>query len=174
MKIITDNCIYVQKSDLDALGTYPIPMPLSIYLKYFKDGINLCEGNSVYSFVKFEDKNEIDFFKKLDWMVDYKEFSQLSDEELMELGKKLSRQSRELASLYESMSDDEKLNNRTLFIKHELLEYKIHSIAEIIWIKLRLIRITMPEGVEVFDKKVNCEKERGPKKFIKKFIKHIS
>ena len=174
MKIITDRCIYVQKSDIDVLGTYPIPMPLSIYLKYCKDSMNLCEGNSVYSFIKFEDKNEIEFFKKLNWIVDYDEYKQLSVDELMELGKNLSHKSRELASTYEAMSDEEKLDNRSLFIKHELLEYKIHSIAEILWIKFRLIRISIPEDIEELDNEAKCPKEHNTKRLIKKFIKHIS
>ena len=58
MKIITENAAYVQKND-----------------------------NNRYEFVKFEDKNEIEFFKNLDWMVDYNSVKDLNEEDFLNLEK---------------------------------------------------------------------------------------
>ena len=172
MKIITDSCIYVQKSDIDVLKKGFIPIPLSMYLKYFKDNDINTESDNKYEFIKFDCEEEIEFFKKLNWIIDYDQVKHLSVDELMELGKTLSHESSELAHLYESMNDKEKLDNRSLFIKHELLEHKIHSIEEILWIKFKLIRINMPEHIDGLDNKVNYIEETVVKKLIKRFTKH--
>lgn len=166
MKVISKNCVYVQREDIVNLESLPIVMPLSIYMKYFKSGANIVNDFNKYQFIRFDDEEEIEFFKGLDCIVDYQSVKNLSVDDLMKLGKYLSQESKDILNKYETMSDDEKLENCSLYIKHELLEYKIHSIAVILWIRFKIIHINMPD-----ENKANYHEANGIKRLIKKVLK---
>ena len=80
MKIITDNAAYVQKNDLMYLNSSSLAIPGSIYMKVFGWGITVINDRNRYEFVKFEEDSEIEFFKDIDWMIDYNEVKDLTEE----------------------------------------------------------------------------------------------
>ncbi len=69
MKIITDNAVYVQKNDIAYLNQIDLAIPASVFMKFFGNGIVINDSNR-YEFVKFEELEEIDFFKGIDRMID--------------------------------------------------------------------------------------------------------
>ena len=70
MKIITDNAAYVQLNDIAFLANSDKEMPASILMKVAYEPIIINNKNR-FQFVKFENQTEIDFFKSLDWLLDY-------------------------------------------------------------------------------------------------------
>ena len=73
MKIINSDSIYVQKNDIAYLNLSNLPIPVSVFIKVFGNGATIINDSNRYDFVKFEKESEIEYFKRLDWMIDYNE-----------------------------------------------------------------------------------------------------
>ena len=74
--------VYVQKNDLAYFmrGAEGISVPASIIDKVFGQIFIVTDENR-YEFVEFSSLEEIEFFKKCDWMVDYNLFDGMTEEE---------------------------------------------------------------------------------------------
>ena len=70
MKIVTDKKVYVQKNDIAYLNQTDLPIPASIFMKVYGNGIVIIDDRNRYEFIEFTAPKEIEFFKKLDWMID--------------------------------------------------------------------------------------------------------
>ena len=75
MKIITENSIFVQRNDITYLNQSNLEVPTSI----FGNGVSTTCNVNKYDFIEFKEKEEIDFFKNIDWLIDYNEVKDLSD-----------------------------------------------------------------------------------------------
>ncbi len=83
MKIITNDSAYVQKNDISYLNLSDLPIPASIFMKVFGNGVTIINDSNRYDFVKFDEESEIEYFKDLDWMIDYNEVKDLSEDEII-------------------------------------------------------------------------------------------
>lgn len=135
--------VYVQMNDIMMLNQTDLTIPATIYLKIF-NGIVIVDDSNRMNFVEFTDPKEIEFFKKLDWIIDYKEFRDLSEDEIIAKRQEIANELNEIANEYNNMSDEEKKENQHLPMKHELLKYKFHYFAEILWIKQGHIQMPFP------------------------------
>ena len=84
MKIFKDNSVYVQKNDMVYLNQTDIPIPASIFMKVFGNGITIIDERNRYEFVKFEAPEEVEFFQNQDWIVDYNEIKNLINKHKIE------------------------------------------------------------------------------------------
>lgn len=92
MKILNDGKMYVQLNNLSYL-TRVKKVPLSILERILKDFSTLIiNEENKNSFVEFSKKEEIEFFKNQDWIIDFKKMNSLSKEELDFLIKSLKIQ----------------------------------------------------------------------------------
>lgn len=151
MKIITEKAAYVQKNDLMYLNSSSLAIPASIYMKVFGWGITIIDDRNRYEFVKFEEDSEIEFFKDIDWMIDYNEVKDLTEEEMINLGQSIVEKKNAIAKKYNGMSRKEKKNNCEMIQDCELLEFKMYSLADIIHYKRGELPMDLP--VEVVGKK---------------------
>ena len=55
VKIITENAVYVQKNDIAYLNQTDLPIPASIFMKVFGNGIVIIDDSNRFEFEKFED-----------------------------------------------------------------------------------------------------------------------
>ena len=124
MKIITDNAVYVQKNDIAYLNQTDLTIPASIFMKVFGNGIVIINDSNRYEFVKFETPEEIEFFKGIDWMIDYNEAKDLSEEEIIALGQKIVEEKNNIAQRFNSMTPEEKKENMDMVFQCELLDFK--------------------------------------------------
>lgn len=147
MKIVTDNKVYVQKNDIAYLNQTDLPIPASIFMKIFGHGVVIIDDSNRYEFVEFTQPEEIEFFKKLDWMIDYNEVKDLSEDELIELGKIMADKSNDIAKKYNAMPPDKRKQNQNLVVEHELLVFKMHSLKDIIYFKRGDLKIKLPKEV---------------------------
>jgi hypothetical protein len=92
VKIINSDSAYVQKNDIAYLNSFDLPIPFSIFMKVFGNGVTIINDSNRYDFVKFDEESEIEFFKGLDWMIDYNEVKDLSEDEIIKLAKNIEKE----------------------------------------------------------------------------------
>lgn len=66
MKIITEEAVYIQKNDIEHLYLVELPIPSSIFIKVFGNGVITINDDNRYDFIRFSGEKEIEFFKSLD------------------------------------------------------------------------------------------------------------
>ena len=145
MKVIYDNCVYVQKNDMAYLEASDLPIPASVFTRFFGNGITIIDDRNRYDFVLFKEKAEIDFFKGLDWMVDYNELKNLSEEEIIKLAENTNEERNEIVATYNSMPVEERQKHGDMVTKCDLLEFKFYSLRDILWMKQGHISINIPK-----------------------------
>lgn len=163
MKIITNKKAYVQLNDLSYLmrAMEDESIPASIVNKVFGQ-VFICTDSNRYEFETFDSPEEIEFFKNLDYSVDYMELKDLSDEEIIEYGNSIVNKQNEIADKFNSMSDEEKEKNRNLVKEHELLQFKMLSVRDILWMRNGKLKVKLPSEVAPL---------KGIKKILNKFKK---
>lgn len=144
IKIITNDEVYVQKNDLAYLYSSSLPIPSFIYNKLLESIEGFIDDSNRYDFVKFEEKSEIEYFKGLEWMIDYNEVKDLSEEETTELLESIANEHETIAQKYNSMSDEERMHNIEMFNQCDRLEFKFNSLRDILWFKQRNIFMKLP------------------------------
>ena len=158
MKIITENAVYVQKNDIAYLHHTDLPIPASIFMKVFGNGIVIINDDNRYEFEKFEDPSEIEFFNGLDWIIDYNSVKDLSDDEIIEMGQRIAKAKNQIAEQFNSMSKDERKKNLGMVTQCELLDFKMYSLRDILWFKQGHLKMTLPD------------KEKGIQKLMRSFF----
>lgn len=121
MKIITDNAAYVQMNDITFLNHCDLPIPASVFMKSFGFGIFVVDDSNRYDFKEFNKPEDIEFFKNIDWMIDYNEVKDLSDEEHIALAQSIADEMNAIAEKFNSMSPKQKKKNINMISQLELL-----------------------------------------------------
>lgn len=168
MKIVTNNAVYVQKDDMIALNETDLPIPTSIFNKVWGIGITIIDGSNRYEFIKFEEEHEIEYFKELDWIVDYNELKDLDEAGFIALGEKAAQEQKDIAEKYNFMTKEEQNKNQDLVSRHQMLTFKIYSIRDVLWFKQGHIRFELLEGVE-YPKWDEEKEQKGFQKLLSKF-----
>ena len=146
MKIITNDSAYVQKNDIAYLNSSDLPIPASIFMKVFGNGVTIINDSNRYDFVKFDEESEIEYFKDLDWMIDYNEVKDLSEDEIIKLAESIGEEQDKIATTFNSMTEEERKNHADMVTKCDLLEFKFYSLRDVLWFKQGHIPMKLPEG----------------------------
>ena len=142
--------VYVQMQDLQYLAREnDSAIPESIFEKITP--INYWER---MGFVKFKKKDEVEFFRKVDYIPDYDLYKDLTEEELGESIKNIDIKIDEIARIWNSMSSTERANNAYLLQEHTNKKYMLKSVSLIYGFKCGNIEIPFPE----FEKKAKKRK----------------
>ncbi len=149
MKVFVKNKVYVQKKDLTHLlkAFNGKSIPSSIIDRVFRN-VFLVDNSNQYEFVEFELPEEVEFFKKCTWIVDYNDFEAMTFEEIIEYAFHVSEEYNRVANEYNGLPEDEKIkeevNTSTAL---ELLKHKMWSVRDVLWHKQGYLRFPLPEGV---------------------------
>lgn len=114
--------VYVQIDDIIHINRLNQPTP-----KFIKENFNdimYTRNVNPMEFIKFEDPEEIEYFKNTEWIVDYNECMLLSDEEMEDIINKLSKKMENIADNFNSMSIKRKKWNMHLREEYRMEEYK--------------------------------------------------
>ena len=160
MKIFTENGVYVQKNDIAYLYHTDIPIPVVVFNKIYSDGIFIVDSRNRNEFILFNEKDAIDFFSKINWILDYNIYKDLTIEELFKKYKKLCNQSVAVGIKYDSFSSSEKKQHIDLLELYDRLEYQTNAIRDLILLKQGKINYELPEGIEV------VKQEKGIRKIL--------
>ena len=153
MKIFTDDVVYVQKNDIMYLSNLNIDIPFSIYYKLYSNPTKIDDSNK-YEFIKYDTEEEIETFKRLDWIIDYNDVKDLTIEQLNEMGESVANQKQIAITRLNFMPPY--LKKECLYISEQCkkLNYKMSSIIDIIWLKKGRLTFEFPDEV-----KEECQKK---------------
>ena len=99
--------VYVQMQDIMHLNQSDLPIPASIYTKVFT-GVTIVNDSNRFDFVRFDEEHEVEFFRDLEFVIDYDKYKDLTDEQLENEGQKLAVKANEIAEKWNSMSEKER------------------------------------------------------------------
>lgn len=168
MKIICEDKVYVQKRDIFNLYQSDTPVPVSIYLKVFKDEYIVFDDKTKYEFIEFDEDEEIEFFRNINWMIDYNDIKDLPLEEIAKMAEEVVNKHNKLAKKYNSMPLNKRVRNNEILRQIDLLDYKIDSYTNFILFREKKIKYDLPEDVS-YPK--DYKKDFDTKKLLKSLIK---
>lgn len=148
MKIITKDAVHVQMNDLMFLHQTDLPIPCSIFLKVFGQGTVIVNDSNRYDFVKFEDEAEIEYFKNLDWIIDYNSVKELDKENINQLVAQIVDEEQKIADKFNNLPENEKVDNFDMVARYEQLEYKQYNLKKFMSFKQGKISMELPESIE--------------------------
>ena len=169
MKIVLEDKVYVQLNDIMYLihNLDGVAIPAGLLEIVFKNGEPFCcTDDNRYDFIEFRDKQSIEFFKGFDYSVDYLFFKDMSVEEVIDIGKSLSDERNNLAKKFNEMSNEDKEKNISIISECELLDFKLESLRDIVWMKKGYLKIKLPKIDQI-----NGGKSKGLDKIKKLFKK---
>lgn len=149
MKIVMSDKVYVQRNDLAYLmkSCEGKEIPASVINKVFST-IFICNESNRYEFLEFSDPIEIEFFKNLEYSVDYMELRDKCIDEIIELGVSISEKMNEIAKKFNELDEIEKAKNLNLIDEHELLEFKMYSLRDVAWLKQGKLKMKLPKDAK--------------------------
>lgn len=144
MKIITENNAYIQKNDIAYLNNTTLPIPASIFLAIFSEGVVMITDLNRNDFLEFTNPDDIEYLKSLDWIIDYNEVKDYSLAQLQDLGASILGELHQLNDTISLYSESENENKAELELKHELLKYKLMSLRDISLYKQGKLKLELP------------------------------
>lgn len=109
MKVFRNNKVFVQKCDIanlmNIIAGLEMPVPNSVLMAVYKDGF-VCSSESLYEFMELEGDDVIEFFRNLDYIVDYDELEGKSIEELTEFGISIEKEISALIDEFNSKDEN--------------------------------------------------------------------
>ena len=136
--------VYVQLNDIMELTQTNMPIPASIIDKVFGGKFLIVDDSNRDDFVEFDKKEEIDFFKSIEWITDYKKYRDLTQDELKLLIEETNKEIDDIATKYNTLSYTEKENNLDLYERYNMLCLKIEDIKKIYLLKSGEYQLTFP------------------------------
>ena len=133
--------------DIMHLNSTDIPIPASIYTQVFNKPIIVCDNNR-FNFERFDKEHEVKFFKDLDFILDYDQYKDLTDEQLEEESQKLAEKANEIARRWNGMNESDRQQNSNLLQEHENLGYMMNFLSEIYAIKHKKRSMPFPKFVK--------------------------
>lgn len=140
--------VYVQYDDLLVLYNSGVYVPASIYDKVFTNDF-VVDDNNRFDFVKFTDKDAIEFFKYVDWIINYDDLNKMNPYELNRYYLNTINESNNILRNKKMSFDD-------IEYEQELLYYKAYSIKTFYLAKYGNLEIdfpTVPWNVLIDDSK---------------------
>lgn len=156
--------VYVQLNDIMELIQSNKPIPASIIDKLFGQEMLIVDDENRDDFVEFDKKEEINFFKKQDWIVDYKKYRDLSPEDLKLLMEDTVKRLDEITIEYNKITNDDKSKRAKLYDEYGLLDYKIGGMQQIMRIKKGEYNPPFPIVPDSDGFSLGCDDEKNPYK----------
>ena len=122
-----------------------LAIPASIFLKVFGNGITIIDDRNRYNFVCFTEAEDIEYFKQLDWMIDYGKVKNMSEEELENLLSIMLDKLDFLDKAEQSIPVNQSQKRHELLQAFSLLVFKFCSLRDILWYKQGHISLNLPE-----------------------------
>lgn len=127
--------VYVQMQDIMVLVHEDINcgIPATIFEKMFGD-VLIVDDRNRWNFVEFDLPEEVEFFRGIDWIPDYKEYRNKSREEMVSISEGFNATFNEKAEKWNNMTPEERKANEDLYTECTLLRHKIDSLPNIFFV----------------------------------------
>lgn len=143
MKVFKNGKVYVQNEDLILILRSGELMPTSVLEKFYGNGPVIIVQDNMEDYVEFEETDQVEFFKRLDWIVDYDEVKNLSTEELEKLYDATKDEIVKIRNKYSDLSQNDDCYEKDS-IRFELLGNKLYSLSKIQYFKARKLELALP------------------------------
>jgi len=143
MKVFKNGKVYVQNEDLILILRSGELMPTSVLEKFYGNGPVIIVQDNMEDYVEFEETDQVEFFKRLDWIVDYDEVKNLSLEELEKLYDATKDEMVKIRNKYSDLSQNDDCYEKDS-IRFELLGNKLYSLSKIQYFKARKLELALP------------------------------
>jgi len=171
MKIILKNKVYVQRCDLINLAyivsMLSIPCPCDIFEKLYGP-IFICDGTNKYEFLEFKGSEAVEFFRSLDYIVDYDELKTKSDEDLADYANSIDKEVETIIDEFNAKPESER---REEYERTDALinskKLKIYGIRDFMQYRKGDIVFDLPKTIS----EKSTEKKSGAKVFVNKIFK---
>ena len=141
--------VYVQMQDLVYLmNETDIAIPASIVMQVFGGGTVIVTNENRFDFVRFDDAEEVKYFRDLDFILDYGEYKDLSDDQLEERYQKFAVRINEIVEKWNKMSVAKRKKSVALYAEYQNLNYIIKFLHEIYNIKHGTSIISFPSFIK--------------------------
>lgn len=141
--------VYVQMQDiLYLVHESNVSVPASIFEKVFSVGAVFVTDANRFDFIRFEEEHEVDFFKKLEFVIDYDQYKDFSEEQLIAEVKKLEDKANGIAEKWNDMTSEERRENSELYEEHQNLDYMCRFLCEIYFVKHGKRSMPFPDFVK--------------------------
>lgn len=146
--------VYVQLQDIMYLiSTNDTIIPSSIFEEIFKEKI--FDTTSRFEFIKFIKDEEVIFFKKLTFIINYDEYS-LNYEETFNKVLEMEEEKKEKIMEFNNLCEKDKRKNERLFTEVCNIEHALDDILQIVWERQGIKEIPFPKSI---NKKKNRKKK---------------
>ena len=143
MKVFKNGKVYVQNEDLILILRSGELMPTSVLEKFYGNGPVIIVQDNMEDYVEFEETDQVEFFKRLDWIVDYDEVKNLSTEELEKLYDDTKDEMVKIRNKYSDFCQNDDCYEKDS-IRFELLGNKLYSLSKIQYFKARKLELALP------------------------------
>jgi len=126
------------------LNSLDIPIPANIYLKVFGGEATIIGSHNYFDYICFDEKEAVDFFKNLEFIINYDDFANLNLEEINEIAYEIGRKIVDIVNKFNSMSIEVRRNNSKILEYFQKLEYMYLCISIIHKFKLNNEPLLMP------------------------------
>lgn len=174
MKIFKNDILYIQKNDVVNLFSLNLKlnpkMPILLFKRTIGENtVTVIDGSDCFDFYTIDDKNTLDFLLNFDYIINYEDVKDLTEEEIKELGKPIIDQ---MNCLVAKLNDDSTLSyeKAELSNNYAMLKMKLYDLRNFLWFKQGHIKMNLPKDVE-YPKDMKTIEENRLKKLIKRFIK---
>ena len=155
MKVFKENSVYVQLNDLVKLLSLSDGVPDTILKKIHTEEEIIVDDNNRFEFIKFDLPEEVFFFKRQDWIIDYDNYKDLTDEKLEKIAHELYLNSEGVVRKFNdlSKSEQESIYGRNMLEEHVKLRHIIHDLRHLSAYKSGVMNMEIPgeELGEVID-----------------------
>jgi len=157
MKVFKDDSVYIQINDLVKLLTLSEEVPNTILEKINIDEETIINDNNRFKFIKFDNPDEVTFFRKQDWIIDYDNYKDLPDDGLEKIAHELYLNSEHVVNRFNSLLKEEQNSNygKNMLVEHVKLRHIIHDLRHLSTYKCGDLKLNIPgENSEELDKAV--------------------
>lgn len=86
------------------------------------------------------------------------------------MGQVVAQQKNNIATQYNAMTTEQRIENEHMFFEYERLDFKMYSLRDILWFKQGHINFILPDGVD-YPEGYKNNQEKGLRKILSKFRK---
>lgn len=126
--------VYVQLNDIMMMMQFGSPIPHEVMEKHFMNMFIVTDENR-FEFSEFTDPHTVEFFEQCEWIPDFREYKDLTEEEIIAKGQEIGQLMNEIAIQWTGMTPEQQEANEDVYNRYQSLDFKMHSTAEILWTK---------------------------------------
>ena len=141
--------VYVQLQDMAYLNhETDIAIPTSIFTKVFNNSITKIDASNRFNFIKFDKPEDVDFFKKWKFIIDYNQYKEMNHDQVAEEVEKLVEKSNKIVEKWNNMSVEERKEHKEIYDEYHHIFYMVQFLTELYAVKQGITTMPFPRFVK--------------------------